>query len=41
MEFIGEYSARALRFVFTEEGEPVKVVALTAEDEEIELEYIE
>jgi hypothetical protein len=40
-EFIGEYSARALRFEFTEEGDPEKVVALTTEDEEIELEYLE
>jgi SagB-type dehydrogenase family enzyme len=41
MEFIGEYSARALRFEFTGEGRPEKVVALTADDEEIELEYVE
>jgi hypothetical protein len=40
-EFIGEYSARALRFEFTEEGKPEKVVALNAEDEEIELDYLE
>jgi SagB-type dehydrogenase family enzyme len=40
-EFIAENSARAIRFEFTKEGEPEKVVALTAEDEEIELEYIE
>jgi hypothetical protein len=40
-EFIGEHSARALRFEFTEKGEPGKVVALTADDEEIELEYVE
>ena len=41
MEFIGEYSARALRFEFTEEGGPEKVIALTTEDEEIELKYEE
>ncbi len=41
MEFIGEFSSRALRFEFTEEGKPEKVVVLTAEDEVIELEYLE
>jgi SagB-type dehydrogenase family enzyme len=41
MEFLGEYSAKAIRFEFTEDGEPEKVVALTVDDEEIELEYIE
>jgi SagB-type dehydrogenase family enzyme len=41
LEFIGEYSARAIRFEFTEDGKPEKVVALNAEDEEIELEYVE
>jgi len=41
VEFIGEYSARAIRFEFTEDGKPDRVVALTAEDEEIELEYVE
>jgi hypothetical protein len=41
MEFIGEYSSRALRFEFTKEGKPDKLVVLTAEDEEIEFEYIE
>ncbi|RDE11692.1 MAG: thioester oxidase [Candidatus Thorarchaeota archaeon] len=40
-EFIGELSARAMRFEFTEEGKPGKVVVLTAEDEEVELEYVE
>lgn len=39
-EFIGENSARAMRFEFTKEGKPGKVVVLTAEDEEIELEYV-
>ncbi|MFW9910171.1 MAG: SagB/ThcOx family dehydrogenase [Candidatus Thorarchaeota archaeon] len=41
MEFIAEASARALRFEFSKEGRPLKVIALTADDEEIELEYIE
>jgi SagB-type dehydrogenase family enzyme len=40
-EFIGEYTARALRFEFSEDGTPDKVVVLTPDDEEIELEYIE
>ncbi len=40
-EFIGEMSARAMRFEFTEEGKPKRVVVLTAEDEEVELEYVE
>lgn len=40
-EFIAENSARALRFEFTEDGKPEKVVVMTAEDEEIELEYVE
>ncbi len=40
-EFIGENSARAMRFEFSKEGKPEKVVVLTADDEEIELEYIE
>jgi SagB-type dehydrogenase family enzyme len=41
MEFIGEYSSRALRFEFTEERQPDKLIVLTTEDEEIEFEYIE
>jgi SagB-type dehydrogenase family enzyme len=40
LEFIGELSARALRFELTKDGKPIKLVALTAEDEEIEMEYI-
>jgi len=40
-EFIGEYTARALRFEFTEDGKPGKVIVLTPDDEEIELEYVE
>jgi SagB-type dehydrogenase family enzyme len=40
VEFIGETSARAMRFEFTEEGKPHKVVVLTTEDEEMELEYV-
>lgn len=40
-EFIGEFSSRALRFEFTEEGKPEKVIVLTAEDEEKEFEYLE
>jgi SagB-type dehydrogenase family enzyme len=41
MEFIGESAARALRFEFTDEGKPSKVVVLTPDDEEVELEYVE
>jgi len=41
LEFIGELSARAMRFELTEEGKPEKVIVLTTEDEEIELEYAE
>ena len=41
IEFIGELSARAMRFEFTEDGKPGKVVVLTAEDEEVVLEYVE
>jgi SagB-type dehydrogenase family enzyme len=41
IEFIGEMSARAMRFEFTKEGKPEKVVVLNAEDEEFELEYAE
>ena len=40
-EFIAENSARAMRFEFTEDGKPEKVVALSADDEEIELQYVE
>ncbi|MFW9770120.1 MAG: SagB/ThcOx family dehydrogenase [Candidatus Thorarchaeota archaeon] len=40
-EFIGEFSARAIRFEFTKEGEPEKVIALNADDEEIELTHVE
>jgi hypothetical protein len=40
LEFIGELSARAMRFELTKDGKPIKLVALTAEDEEIEMEYI-
>jgi len=41
LEFIGELSARAMRFELTKEGKPEKVIVLTTEDEEIELEYAE
>ncbi|TFG95867.1 SagB/ThcOx family dehydrogenase [Candidatus Thorarchaeota archaeon] len=41
IEFIGEMSARAMRFEFTKEGKPEKVVVLNAEDEEFELECAE
>ncbi len=41
VEFIAEMSARAMRFEFSEEGKPEKVVVLTADDEEIYLEYVE
>ena len=41
MEFIGEFSSRALRFEFSEKGKPEKVVVLTAEDEIIEFGYLE
>jgi SagB-type dehydrogenase family enzyme len=40
-EFVAEMISRALRFEFSEEGEPEKVVVLTADDEEFNLEYIE
>ncbi|MHA1927683.1 MAG: SagB/ThcOx family dehydrogenase [Candidatus Thorarchaeota archaeon] len=40
-EFIGEYSSRALRFEFSEDGKPVKVVALTPDDDVVELEFVE
>ncbi|MFX0106790.1 MAG: SagB/ThcOx family dehydrogenase [Candidatus Hodarchaeota archaeon] len=41
LEFIGEYTARALRFEFTDDGKPGKVVVLTPDDEEMELEHVE
>ena len=41
VEFIAETTARAMRFEFSEDGRPEKVVVLTADDEEIDLEYIE
>lgn len=41
VEFIGENTSRALRFEFSKDGEPEKVVVLTPDDEEVELEYIE
>jgi hypothetical protein len=41
VEFIGEVTSRALRFEFSKDGRPEKVVALTSNDEEIELEYVE
>lgn len=40
-EFIGEFSAKALRFEFKDNGAPEKVVVLGQDDEEVELEYIE
>jgi SagB-type dehydrogenase family enzyme len=40
LEFIGEVSAKAIRFELTEDGKPIKLVALSAENEEVELEYI-
>lgn len=40
-EFIAETSARAIRFEFLEDGTPGKVVVLTQDDEEIELQYTE
>ncbi|MFW9848605.1 MAG: SagB/ThcOx family dehydrogenase [Candidatus Thorarchaeota archaeon] len=40
-EFIGEFSARAMRFEFTDDGIPEKVVALTLDDEEVELKIVE
>ncbi len=36
-EFIGDMSARAMRFEFTDDGSPARIVVLTADDEEIEL----
>jgi SagB-type dehydrogenase family enzyme len=41
LEFIGNTTARAMRFVFTEEGRPEKLVVLTADDDEIELKFVE
>jgi SagB-type dehydrogenase family enzyme len=41
VEFIGEITARAIRFEFAEDGKPQKVVVLTGNDEEVELEYQE
>lgn len=40
VEFIAESSAKALRFEFTEDGKPARVVVLTPDDEEIELTYV-
>ncbi len=40
-EFVAELSARALRFEFTEDGKPNKVIALNFDDEEVELQYQE
>lgn len=40
-EFMAEMSVRALRFEFTDDGSPNKVIALTYDDEEVELEYVE
>ena len=41
VEFIGEMSSKALRFEFSEDGKPERVVVLTADDEEVDLEYVE
>ncbi|MBN2231026.1 MAG: SagB/ThcOx family dehydrogenase [Candidatus Thorarchaeota archaeon] len=41
VEFKAELSARAMRFEFTKDGKPSKLVVLTEEDAEIELEYVE
>jgi hypothetical protein len=41
VEFIGENTSRALRFEFSEDGEPEKVIVLNADDEEVVLDYIE
>ena len=41
MEFIGEFSCKALRFESSEDGKPEKIVVLTGEGEIIEMEYIE
>ncbi len=37
LEFIGDLSAKAIRFVYTEEGNPMKIDVLTVDDNEIEL----
>ena len=36
-EFIGDMSARAMRFEFSDDGQRARIVVLTADDEEIEL----
>jgi SagB-type dehydrogenase family enzyme len=41
LEFIGEMSARALRFEFSGDGSPGKVIALTFDDEVVELLHVE
>jgi SagB-type dehydrogenase family enzyme len=41
LEFIGNMTARAMRFEFAEGGRPEKLVVLTPDDDEIELKYIE
>jgi SagB-type dehydrogenase family enzyme len=40
-EFIGDMSARAMRFEFTDDGKRARLVVLTADDEEIELAPVE
>jgi SagB-type dehydrogenase family enzyme len=40
LEFIGNMTARAMRFEFTEGERPEKLVVLTADDDEIELKYV-
>ncbi|MHA1575999.1 MAG: SagB/ThcOx family dehydrogenase, partial [Candidatus Thorarchaeota archaeon] len=40
-EFIAESSSRALRFEFSKEGKPEKVVVLSLDDEIVELEFVE
>lgn len=40
-EFIGEFTAKALRFEFTQDGKQKRVVVLTPDDEEVELTYVE
>jgi SagB-type dehydrogenase family enzyme len=41
LEFIGNMTARAMRFEFAEDGRPEKLVVLTSDDDEIEMKYVE
>ena len=41
LEFIGELSAKAIRFEFAKDGKPVKLIVLSVNDEEIEIPRVE